>query len=330
MMWAGFDALWVVYLGVAVNSVFAALQNPAYKASVTDLLDPDSYARASGLMQLAESSRFLISPILAGFLLAHFSIVTVLMIDTATFLLAVLAVLGIRSRVDRPESGKNTRAFRSDLIDGFRYVFSCKGLLWLLCITSLVTFSIGYLQSLFGPMMLALTDAKTLGGVQTIMATGMLASSILIGVFSRTGAQVLILSVSLAFAGLWYALLGVSTRIPLIVASGCLFFINTSLDVLIRMNVRNEIQGRVWSIVSLISQSGMIVAFGTAGVLADHVFNPLFNTGGLMASSIGRIVGTGEGRGIAFMFVLSGLFTVAVAATIGRIETIKNLETRAE
>ena len=62
MLYAGIDDLWTIYLGVAVSSLFVAVQNPAYKASVTDLLDAESYSKASGLMQLAESSRYLISP----------------------------------------------------------------------------------------------------------------------------------------------------------------------------------------------------------------------------------------------------------------------------
>lgn len=187
----------------------------------------------------------------------------------------------------------------------------------------------GFLQSLFGPMLLVFTDSKTLGITQSLMATGMLVSSFLIGVFSKTEKQ---LSISLAFAGLFYALLGVSTNIYFTLVAGFLFFfvlpfINTSLDVLIRKNVENNVQGRVWSIVSLISQSGMVLAFSTAGILADRVFNPLFEAQSFFSSTIGQIIGTGEGRGIGFMFILSGLAIVILAAIISRLSIINTLET---
>jgi sugar phosphate permease len=180
-------------------------------------------------------------------------------------------------------------------------------------------------------MILVFSDSKTLGIIQTISATGMLFSSLIIGIFSKTKKQVSILSVSLAFAGLFYALFGLSTNVIFITAVGFMFFsalpfINTSLEVLIRKNVENKVQGRVWSIVSLISQLGMIIAFSIAGILADKIFNPMLEKGGLLASSVGKIIGTGQGRGIGFMFLLSGLLVGLVSIIIRKSKTIGALE----
>jgi len=310
------------------------VQNPAYKASVTDLLDPESYSKASGLMQLAESSRYFIAPIIAGFLLGFWDIKNILIVDILTFLVAIGAVFWIKKDLNtgkHVENDKNKQNFRSDLTEGFRYTFSLKGLLWLLCITALITFFVGFLQSLFGPMVLAFADSKTLGITLTLMATGMLVSSFLIGAFSKIKNQLSILSISLAVAGLFYALLGFSTSILFITVSGFLFFfalpfINTSLDVIIRNNVENSIQGRVWSIVSLISQFGMVLAFCISGLLADIVFNPLFETEGFFSSTVGQIIGTGQGRGIGFMFLLSGIFILILAVIISRLTVLKELD----
>lgn len=132
-MYAGIDDLWTIYLGVAVSSLFVAVQNPAYKASVTDLLDAESYSKASGLIQLAESSRYLISPIIAGSLLSFWNIKNILIIDTLTFLVAIAAVFWVRKDLSTGKADandKNKQSFRSDLTEGFRYTFSRKGLLW--------------------------------------------------------------------------------------------------------------------------------------------------------------------------------------------------------
>lgn len=331
MFYSGINAIWVIYLGVATSSVFVAFQNPAYKASVTDLLDEDAYSKASGLMQLSESSRFLISPIVAGFLLSFMSIENILIVDICTFVFAMLAVFAVKNKI-KPKSLKIKKGkFFSDFIGGFKYTFSDKGLVWLLSITSIVTFAVGFLQALIGPMILAFADSKTLGVIQTISASGMLVTSFLIGVFSKMKKQVSVLSVSLAFAGIFYALFGISTNVVFIIAAGFLFFstlpfINTSLEVLIRKNVDNQIQGRVWSIVSLISQLGMIIAFAIAGILADTFFNPMFEDGGLLASTFGKIIGTGEGRGIGFMFVISGTLVNVLSLIISKINLIRALD----
>ncbi|MHC1777224.1 MAG: hypothetical protein AB9834_17615 [Lentimicrobium sp.] len=204
-------------------------------------------------------------------------------------------------------------------------------MVWLLSITSLITFAVGFLQALMGPMILAFSDAKTFGTVQTIAASGMLMSSFFIGIFSKTGNHLRVLSVALGFTGIFYALFGTSTSIIFITTVGFLFFttlpfINTSLEVLIRKNVENQMQGRVWSIVSLISQLGMVIAFAIAGTLADKIFNPLLLDSGPLASTVGKLTGTGEGRGIGLMFLLAGLFTLMVAILLAKSKAIVELE----
>jgi MFS family permease len=331
MFYSSINDMWVIYLGVAASSIFVALQNPAYKASVTDLLDEDAYSKASGLMQLSESSRFLISPILAGILLSFMSIENILLFDICTFVFAVLAVFAVKRNIKTENSEREKGNFFSDFISGFKYTFSHKGLIWLLSVTSIITFAVGFLQALIGPMILAFADSKTLGIIQTVSASGMLVTSFLIGVFSKIKKQVRILSISLAFTGIFYALFGTSTNVVFIIAAGFLFFttlpfVNTSLEVLIRKNTDNQIQGRVWSIVSLISQLGMIIAFALAGILADTFFNPMFEDGGLLASTVGRIIGTGGSRGIGFMFILSGTFVVGLSLIISKIKLIRALD----
>lgn len=69
-MLQGNAALWQICLGVGISAVFSSLMAPAYRATVTDLLTKEEYAKASGLVSLADSARYLISPVLAGILLS--------------------------------------------------------------------------------------------------------------------------------------------------------------------------------------------------------------------------------------------------------------------
>jgi MFS family permease len=103
-------------------------------------------------------------------------------------------------------------------------------------------------------------------------------------------------------------------------------FVNTSLEVLIRSNIDNARQGRVWSMISAVSQVGYIVAFGLSGFLADRIFNPLLLKNGALSRTLGRVIGVGQGRGIGFMFILSGLFVAILALIIGRVKKIRELD----
>lgn len=62
MMW-GEAALWQICTGVFISSTFSALLEPSYRATVTDLLTKEEYSKASGLVSLAGSARYLISPV---------------------------------------------------------------------------------------------------------------------------------------------------------------------------------------------------------------------------------------------------------------------------
>jgi hypothetical protein len=75
------------------------------------------------------------------------------------------------------------------------------------------------------------------------------------------------------------------------------------------------VQGRVFAMRSMISRSMMPLAFLTAGPLADYVFEPWMAEGGVLASTvIGRLLGTGAGRGMGLMFVISGLGVILASA----------------
>ena len=68
------------------------------------------------------------------------------------------------------------------------------------------------------------------------------------------------------------------------------------------------------------------MAFAVAGFLADKIFNPLLEVDGLLAETAGLIAGTGENRGIALMFIISGLMISMIALLIWQNEKIKRLE----
>ena len=330
-MVSGNLALWHIYIGAAISSVFAAFQNPAYKASVSDLVTKEMYARASGLMQLAATSQYLVSPFISGILFSVMDIKYILMIDIMSFLVAALAVFWVQKSVAPVQMEHEQLHFFSELREGLLTITVNKGLVILITITSLLCFYIGFLQTLLGPMMLNSITPKSFGIAQSICASGLLVSSLLIGVFGGTKSCVKTMSLFLALVGLFYAFIGVSTNIYIIIVSGFLFFfalafVQTSLEVLIRQNIDNEKQGRVWSLISVVTQLGYPLAYGLAGLLADYIFNPLLLNNGPLASTVGRIIGTGQGRGIGFMFIISGVLVIILAVTTIRIKAVRTLE----
>lgn len=331
----GQPVLWQICTAVSFSSLFSSLTEPAYKASISDLLGDKQYARASGMVQLAAASKFLLSPALAGLLLHYGDIRLLLTLDISSLAVTASTVLLVRRSLQtagteaRERSG--SASFFAELKEGWQALSSAKGIPALLLVLTGLCFYAGLLETLYAPMLLPLTDARTLGIVESVSAAGLLAGSLIIGLVNPEGRHAKVIAAGLACSGVFFALLGVSTRIPVIAVAGFLFFmalpfVNTGAEVLIRRNVSNDKQGRIWGLAGLITQSGYLAAYASAGVLADKLFNPLLGTDGPLAGSIGSIIGTGPGRGIGLLFILCGLLIVLLAAVAGRLPSFRRLD----
>lgn len=326
----GTDSMLPIIAGVTFNAIFVALLEPSFKATITDLLTEDEYAKASGMVQIAGNARYLISPALAGVLLAVSDIRLILLLDICTFFITIITVALVRKSIGKPAT-KEKKSALAEMKEGFAVIKQSKGIPSLIALMAVVCFFVGFLQTLVSPMVLAVSDAKTVGILESVCAVGMLIGSVFIGILGIKGSYVRALSLAGMAASVCMAVSGVSANLFITGAGIFLFFLalpflNTSADVLVRSNVASEVQGRVWGIISLLSQAGTAVAYVLSGVLADHIFEPLLAEQGLLSGSIGRLIGVGQGRGIGFMLVLSGLFMLPAAFAVGRNRSVRKLQ----
>lgn len=111
--------VWQICVGVTISSVFTSLLEPAYKATITDLLRPEQYSRASGMVQLAGSAKYLISPVLAGFLLGIADIRLLLLLDMGTFFVTVVTTLAVRRGIESRVSGGRI-SFLPEIKEGWK------------------------------------------------------------------------------------------------------------------------------------------------------------------------------------------------------------------
>lgn len=327
---AGSGSMLPICIGVTFNAVFVALLEPSFKATITELLTEEEYARASGMVQIAGNAKFLISPALAGILLAVADIRLILLIDIGTFLITVTTVAIVRKSVGKAVKSKRQSIGREMRL-GFAEINKSKGIRTLIILMSFVCFFVGILQTLTSPMVLAVSNAETVGIMESLCAVGMLLGSVFIGILGIKKNFSTVLCVAGILSGIFIALTGVNKSIFVTGAGIFLFFLalpfmNTSADVLIRKNIPNELQGRVWGIISLLSQTGTVLAYALSGVLADFVFEPLLSDNGVLSDSIGVLIGTGTGRGIGFMLILSGICIIPAAFAIGRSRSIRSLQ----
>ncbi|USB33513.1 MFS transporter [Paenibacillus sp. YPG26] len=329
-MLSGEAMLWQICVGVTISSVFSSLLEPAYKATVTDLLTEEEYTKASGLVQVAGSAKFLISPVIAGLLLTWADIKLLLVIDIATVIITVLTTLAVRSGL-ASKTREQTSSFIREFREGWNAVSGNRGVLVLVLITSVLTFFLGFIETLSIPMLLSFTTSSLAGTIVTVIASGMLVSSAVIGFIPIKRNFVRILSISLFGIGIGMAGFGLRENLIMVGISGFFFFAmlpfaNMSLDYLVRTNLDQAVQGRAWALVGVLSQLGFVAAYALSGVLADYVFTPLLVEGGALADSVGRIIGTGGGRGTGFLIIIAGLLLCVTSVLLRRLKSVAKLE----
>ncbi len=331
MIGDGFSALGIVYIltcmlqgeaklyqiciGVFVSAVFSSLLEPSYRATVTDLLTKEEYSKASGLVSIAGSARYLISPVLAGILLAVSDIRLLFVIDISTFILTVISTAVVRKGIATKET-ENQSGFFQSLTEGWRAIADRRGVLLLILVSSVMTCFMGAIQILSEPLILDFADSTTLGIAQTVCASGMLVSGLFLGMRGIKKGYVKVLAISLFLTGITMIGFGIRENIYIICLFGFLFFAtlpfaNNCLDYLVRTNIPDELQGRAWGVIGFLSQIGYVVAYGLAGVAADGIASKLQ---------------IGVGRGAAGVVMTAGVLLSLTALFLYPIKSIRALE----
>lgn len=331
MIGDGFSALGIVYIlicmlqgeaklyqicvGVFVSAVFSSLLEPSYRATVTDLLTKEEYSKASGLVSIAGSARYLISPVLAGILLAVSDIRLLFVIDISTFILTVISTAVVRKGIATKET-ENQSGFFQSLTEGWRAIADRRGVLLLILVSPVMTCFMGAIQILSEPLILDFADSTTLGIAQTVCASGMLVSGLFLGMRGIKKGYVKVLAISLFLTGITMIGFGIRENIYIICLFGFLFFAtlpfaNNCLDYLVRTNIPDELQGRAWGVIGFLSQIGYVVAYGLAGVAADGIASKLQ---------------IGVGRGAAGVVMTAGVLLSLTALSLYPIKSIRALE----
>ena len=309
---------WILfYIGIFVSSFFLSVLEPAYKASISDLVTKEDYAKASGMIQIAGASKFLIAPVIAGFLVKHVGLTTILLIDMSTIIVTLLTISIVRNTIKAPNKEQTFKSFQEEFIEGIRFLGKQKEIRKLVLLMTGMCFFIAFLQTLMIPMAMHITSVEKIGMLESFSAIGMLIGSILISAITVKN-KYAGLKISLAASGVCMLFVGVFTNYYLLFIACLMFFttlpfVNTLADVLIRVRIPNELQGRIWGLIGLISQIGYLIAYAISGVLADQIFEPMFMGQSILSETVGKIIGTGAGRGIGFMLIVAGILMAMIA-----------------
>jgi MFS family permease len=332
--------IWHLWVAGAFAGAFQAFQWPAYGAAISLMIPKEHYARASGMMSVAESGSGILAPLAAGALIGFIGlgaglngVAVIMLIDVVTFVFAIAALLVIH--VPQPAQTEAGRKGQGSLWKeagyGFRYILERPSLLGLQLV-----FFVGNLMATFGftllaPMVLARTgdNAAILGTVESVAAAGGVIGGVVLSAWGGFKRRVHGVFFGHVVSGLSQVLIGLGFPIWY-AGSFCSSFIipivNGSNQAIWQSKVAPDVQGRVFSVRRLIAQISAPVSMLLVGPLADRVFEPAMRAGGSLAPVFGGLFGTGRGAGMALMIVVSGLVVVLAGAIPYAIPVVRNAE----
>jgi MFS transporter, DHA3 family, macrolide efflux protein len=319
MLWTGHLEIWHIYIIVAISSAFVAFQWPAHSAAITLLVPKQQLGRASGMVQSAQAAAQIIAPVMAGLLIGIVRVEGIVLIDFATFLFAVLTLLIVR--IPAPPKSQTEETAKSSLwqeaLYGWRYIKARPGLMQLLRFFAVTNFLMSMAVVLISPLVLSFTTAAVLGVVLTVAACGMLAGSVLLSIWGGPKRRLLSILGCSVLQAIFMIVGGLrpSAVLVAIAAFGFLFanaLVTGSSQIIWQTKVASDVQGRVFAVRRMIAWSSIPLAYLVAGPLADKVVRPLMDTNGLLAGSVGRVIGAGPGRGIALLLIILGFITLLI------------------
>ena len=329
----GFLEIWHIYIIMGFNSLFSALQEPAFTASVSLLVPKEQLGRANGIIHLKTTSSYLLSPILAGWLLDQVGIVGVMAIDLITFLFAVSTVLAVRfpSPVTKDKDITLRTSLWKDMAVGWQFISARTGFLGLIILFGLGNYANLMTDTLMPPMLLELSSPTILGSVISTGGLGMLVGTLLMSAWGGPKKRIYGVLIFKTLAGLAIMAIGLFRSIPLIALATFFYYlpfplVNGSDQAIWQSKVPPEIQGRVFSIRRMLAHSMIPLAYLSAGPLSDKVFKPLLSANGALASSLGQFFGIGPSRGIGLLIFLMGEIIVVLTLAAASDPRVRNLE----
>jgi DHA3 family multidrug efflux protein-like MFS transporter len=313
--------LWTLVVLLMLGVIAGNIRTIALSTLVTVLIAEGTRDRANGLVGTTSGVSFLVTSVISGVLVGIGGMYWVLVLALAVLAVAVahLARVAVPDGPPAPVTAETTVPKRTvDLRGTIRVVREVPGLTALILFAAFNNLLGGVFMALMDAYGLSLVSVQAWGLLWGVISTGFIVGGLFV---ARTGLGRnpvwLLLMVNLV---LWTVTLLFPLRSSIVPLALAMFlymllvpYAEAAEQTILQKVVPYERQGRVFGFAQSVEQSASPLTAFLISPIAQFVFIP-FMTDGAGARTIGRWFGTGDDRGIALVFVLTGV--VGVVATI--------------
>lgn len=306
-----------IYIANLITGFMNGFQSPASTVAIGMLVPKEKYSMISGLNSFSNSLITVVTPMLAAFISSFLGLKGVLFIDMLSFSVAFLSLLFF---IKIPELEMDITIVKKNIIegcmDGFKFLSEHRGLLNIILSLAMMNFfsRLTY-ENILAPMILSRSGGnnQTFGLVCGIIGLGGIIGGLIVSIVKLPKDNIKLIYFSAAFSFLFGDLLmGIGQNktfwiIAALAASVPIPFITAGQNVILYNSVPKEMQGRVFSVRNAIQFFTIPIGTLLGGSLADYIFEPFMRSSTKLSYILQEIVGTGNGSGMAVMFVCTGI-----------------------
>ncbi|MFG3714615.1 amino acid adenylation domain-containing protein [Micromonospora sp. NPDC047730] len=316
LLWTDNLQLWNIYLLVALSQVAGSFQRIAFQSAVPQLVPKRYLGHAMGITQLTNGFAMLLMPVFAAGLLAAIELKGILLIDVASYVVAVLTLAVVRF----PDllGWRPKERLLVAIANGMRYSWQHRGFRLMLGYFALGNIFLAPALVLTTPLVLSFGTATQVAQVALAEALGAVAGGVLMSLWGgprhRRMIGVLIGNLGTAVGCM---LIGLDASVAMICVGA--FWLAMAMTTaqsiyatIVQVKVPQRFHGRVFSLNQTISWSTLPIGFALLAPGATALFEPMLAPGGSLAGSVGAVIGTGPGRGIGFAYVCFGAALVLI------------------
>lgn len=265
-----------------INATANMLDNNAYQASLSTLVEENDIKKAGGMNQIIDSISSIIAPICAGILYYPVGLKGLLIIDLCTFIVAMLIFIRVPACVfsDSDIKKKEHESIFEDILAGFQFIFSARGLTLLMIFFAIFNFLLNVSDSMTEPLVLSLGNSFDMGLVKMAGGMGVFLGSLFITEKGMKYSYSKSIFISAIAAGASLCVMGIRNNIYSVILGEFVFLfvtpiVNTVAGTLWILKTPKELQGRVYAARSMVTKCIIPLSYLLVGPMADS-WIPMF------------------------------------------------------
>ncbi|WBU39419.1 MFS transporter [Homoserinibacter sp. YIM 151385] len=313
----GSPLIWVFGLAILAGAVVENMRNIALSTTVTLLVPQERHANANGLVGTVQGLAFMVTSVLSGLSMGLLGMGWTLLIAIILTAVALAHLLVLRIPEAEPERSGERQPL-VDLRGSITAVRAATGLFALIVFSTFNNLIGGVYMALMDPYGLEIFPVEIWGIVLGATSTGFIIGGLVIAKFGLGRNPIRTMLFLLMVMGLlgalftirdwwWIYVLGIWLYMSLVPA------IEAAEQTVIQRVVPFRTQGRVFGFAQAFeSAAAPVTAFLIAPIAQFAIIPYMDSTAGKEA--FGWLLGEGEARGIALVFLVAGLVMIVIAA----------------